>query len=150
ARRSNVAGRSCDTLRSSDKGGIVKLRVTAGAALVISALLLVAAPASARNLKPLTTTIGSANPAAGAVTIPHWSSSFTYNGVTYPYTMVGSSPFSAPRQTTVPTRILPIRLVFADGTVLDGSDNVGKVVASPLFQSAKFVSGRTQYGDAVQ
>ena len=64
--------------------------------------------------------------------------------------MVGSSPFTGSRQTTVPTRILPIRLVFADGTVLDGSDNVGNLVASPLFQPANFISGKTQYGDAVQ
>jgi hypothetical protein len=128
----------------------VKFRLTAGAALVICALLLVAAPASARTLHPMTTTIGSADPSSGALTIPHWSSSFSYNGVTYPYTMVGSSPFTGSRQTTVATRILPIRLVFADGTVLDGSDNVGKLVASPLFQPANFISGKTQYGDAVQ
>lgn len=129
----------------------MKHRLTAVAALAVTALLVLSASASAaRSLKPLSTTIGGAHPAAGAKTIPFWSSSFSYQDHTYPYSMVGSSPFAGSRQTTVPTRILPLRLVFADGTVLDGTDDVASTVASPIFQTANFSSGRTQYGDAIQ
>ena len=54
---------------------------------------------------------------APAKTIPYWSSSFTdpTNGVTYPYTMVGTNPFTTNASTTVPTVIIPFRFVFADG-----------------------------------
>jgi hypothetical protein len=99
-------------------------------------------------------------PATG--TIPLWSSSFTYSGTTYPYTMVGTDP-SLGSSVTVTTRIIPLKFVFSDGTVLDPTTNVcgdtqsavQRVVNSPLFQSTDFSSGptylgNTQYEDAFQ
>ena len=85
---------------------------------------------------------------AGA-TIPFWSSSFVAGGVSYPYAMVGTSPFGPAASTTVPTTIVPVRAVFPDGSVLDGSDRLASVLGSPVFQAAAFTSGRTQYVDAI-
>src|SRR5207253_1197791 len=85
--------------------------------------------------QPMFTTVGSATPFRTSKTVPYWSSSFTdpTNGVTYPYTMVGSSPFEPAAQTTIGTAIIPFRLVFANGAVLDGSEDVASVIASPIF-----------------
>lgn len=64
------------------------------------------------------TTVGSAKVLSTTKTIPDWSSSFTSNGVTYPYQMVGSNPTSG-SSTTITNEIIPLRLVFADGAVHD-------------------------------
>jgi len=85
-----------------------------------------------------------------ATTIPYWSSSFTYNGTTYPYTMVGTNPAQGSATTTVPTEIIPLSFTFSNGVTLDGSTKVSDTEASPIFQSAPFLSGNTQYGDAIQ
>jgi hypothetical protein len=90
-----------------------------------------------------------------ARTIPYWSSSFTdpTNGQTYGYTMVGTNPFTGNAQTTVPSAIIPFRLVFADGTVMDGSTDVPQLIASPIYGDYTYpLSGndQTQYGDAIQ
>jgi hypothetical protein len=98
----------------------------------------------------LTTTFGSTSPAPGARTIPYFSDSFSSGGVTYPYKMVGTNPRTSSATTTVPTVIVPLRFVFADGSVSDPGTTPSAVVSSPLFQGAKFTSGRTQYGDAMR
>ena len=97
-------------------------------------------------------------------TVPFWSSSFTdpTNGVTYPFTMVGSDPRLG-GSTTVATAIIPLRFTFIAGSQaamglapvaasLDGADNVGATLASPIFSPANFgISGDAgvQYGDAM-
>jgi hypothetical protein len=97
-------------------------------------------------------------------TVPFWSSSFTdpTNGVTYPFTMVGTDPRLG-GSTTVATTIIPLRFTFIAGSQaamglapvaasLDGADNVGATLASPIFSPANFgISGDAgvQYGDAV-
>lgn len=89
-----------------------------------------------------TTTGGVTNFSASATTIPYFRSSFTdpTNGVTYPYTMVGTDPAKGDRTTAVPTVIIPFRFVFALSTdpdnVLDGTDKVALTVQSPVFQNA--------------
>jgi len=90
-------------------------------------------------------------------TIPHWSSSFTTAGVTYPFTMVGTDPSTTNVTTTVDTVIIPIKFVFADGHVLDGGSKVanitgsGNTLGSPNYQNAVYPSGdNTQFGDAIQ
>src|SRR3954470_10423699 len=111
----------------------------------------------AATAKPKFTSDGGATPFRTAKTIPYWSSSFTdpTNGVTYPYTMVGTNPFTTNASTTVPTVIIPFRFVFADGAVMDGTQDVARTVASPIFTPYTFpvaYSGAgevTQYGDAV-
>jgi hypothetical protein len=117
--------------------------------LVLAALLASAAAASAAPLK-LTTTVGGVQPSAGAQTVPFFSDSFSFNGTVYPYTMVGTNPRTSQATTTVPTVIVPLRLVFADGQVADPGQAVSQVLASSLFQSAHFKSGTTQYGDAIR
>src|SRR4051794_15002077 len=108
--------------------------------------------------KPKFLSEGGATPFRTANTIPYWSSSFTdpTNGVTYPYTMVGTSPFTGRNvSTTVPSAIIPFRFVFADGTVMDGSQDVAATLAGPIFSNFTYpveFSGAgevTQYGDAV-
>ncbi len=85
-----------------------------------------------------------------ATTIPYWSSSFTYNGTTYPYTMVGTNPAAGSATSTVSTEIIPLSFTFSNGVTLDGTSKVQDTIASPIFQAAKFKSGTTQYGDAIQ
>ncbi|MDQ2717567.1 MAG: hypothetical protein M3Z08_21960 [Chloroflexota bacterium] len=87
---------------------------------------------------------------APASTIPTWHSSFTSNGVTYPYTMVGTNPATSSTTSTVPTVIVPLALKYANGVTLDGTAKARSVSNSPLFKTASFASGNTQYGDAIQ
>jgi hypothetical protein len=81
------------------------------------------------------------NFSATALTIPYWRSQFTdpSNGVTYPFTMVGSDP-SLEASTTVPTVIVPLKFTFVASVdsvhVLDGTDTVTDTLASPVFQTA--------------
>ena len=107
------------------------------------------------SAKPRFTTEGGANPSFTSNTIPYWSSSFTdpTNGVTYPYTMVGTNPYTGSDQTTVPTAIIPLRFVFANGIVLDGGGDVAATIASPIFTDYSYplsANDVTQYGDAIQ
>jgi hypothetical protein len=92
--------------------------------------------------------------------LPHWTSSFKSQGTTFPYTVVGGDP-ALGQTTTIPTVVIPYRLVFADGTVLDASADIldgvtplDGVMGSPIFQPAPFSAGgkslgTTQWGDAV-
>jgi len=105
-------------------------------------------------------------------TVPYWSSSFKdpTNGVTYPFTMVGSDP-SLGRSTTVDTMIVPLRFKFVAGdqnvsvlnisplnyyptalsVSMNGADNVADTVASPIFTPTDFPisnDARVQFGDA--
>jgi len=85
---------------------------------------------------------GVSNFSANANTIQYWRSSFTdpTNGVTYPYTMVGTNPYTGDVTTTVPTVIVPFRFTFAksaaSNNVLDGTDRVTATLQSPVFQTA--------------
>ena len=67
--------------------------------------------------------------------------------------MVGTNPFTSNlSSTTVPTVVIPFRFVFADGTVMDGSDDVALLQGSPIFSNYTYpLSGNdvTQYGDAI-
>jgi hypothetical protein len=85
-----------------------------------------------------------------ADTIPYWTSSFNYNGVVYPYKMVGTDPATSNSTTVIPTIIVPVKFVFADGNSLDGTSKVAGVLNSPIFQGYDYGTGFTQYGDAVQ
>ena len=87
---------------------------------------------------------------ATSKTVPHWTSSFTYQGVTYPFTMVGTDPATSNSETIVDVAIIPFDFVFADGASLDAGGKVANVLGSPNFQHAPYTSGTTQFGDAVQ
>ncbi len=87
---------------------------------------------------------------AASSQLPTWTSSFSYNGKIYPYRMIGTDPSQGSATTTVPVTIVPLKIVFSDGTTFDGSQQVTNVLNSPLFQAASFSSGDTQFGDAMQ
>src|SRR6185369_16671858 len=86
------------------------------------------------------------NVQVNAGTIPTWTSSFSFNGRTFPYTMVGTDPAAGSQQTVIPTEIIPLRFVFGEGNVLDPTapacggtkSPVQLVVDSPIFQSSSF------------
>ncbi|EFH86073.1 hypothetical protein [Ktedonobacter racemifer] len=78
-----------------------------------------------------------------------WTSTFTVDGVTYPYTMVGTDPTQGSKTTKIPVNIVPIKVVFGN-TVFDGSKKVDSVTDSPLFKKEDFQTGHTQYTDAIQ
>ena len=48
---------------------------------------------------------------ATSKTVPHWTSSFTYQGVTYPFTMVGTDPATSDSETTIDVAIIPFDFV---------------------------------------
>jgi probable HAF family extracellular repeat protein len=95
-------------------------------------------------------------------TIPHWAGEFSYHGITYPYRIVGTDPGRGSATTVVPTFLVPLRFVFADGRVIDTSTDLveGQTAIqgmrnSPVFQPYDFkpggtAVGKTQYPDAFQ
>jgi hypothetical protein len=87
---------------------------------------------------------------------PHFSSSFTVNGVTYPFTMLGYPPKSG-RQASFRSVIIPLRMNFLgfgpNGDVnvtFDPAAAVNNVVHSPMYQNAQFVNGYGQFGEMMQ
>lgn len=82
--------------------------------------------------------------------LAHWSSSFTYQGKTYPFSMVGTDPSKGSATTTVPVTIVPLKLTLNGKFVFDGTQKVQNVTSSPIFQNAPFSTGTTQYGDTIQ
>jgi hypothetical protein len=82
-----------------------------------------------------------------AATIPTWNGSFTLNATAYHYTMVGTNPAAGSKTTTVPTEILPLKVVMSNGVTVTGS--ASRLKASPIFSNAAFTSGTTQLGDAM-
>ncbi len=81
--------------------------------------------------------------------LAHWTSSFKSEGKTWTYTMVGTDPSKGSATTTVPVTIVPLLMKFSNGDKFDGTSQVPATTSSPLFKNAKFISGTTQYGDAV-
>jgi hypothetical protein len=131
------------------------------------------APAGADSQWAPTSSMRATTPFWRIRTIPHWHSQFTdpTNGVTYPFTMVGSDPRLG-GSTTVATTIIPLKFNFIAGSQdvsalnvparnyvaapvaasMDGADSVAATIASPIFSPTNFgISGDAgvQYGDAV-
>jgi chitinase len=91
-----------------------------------------------------------------STSVPTFTRSFNAAGKDYTYTVVGSDPAKG-GTTTIPTVLVPITLSFdapMDTTgkkaILDATQDVAKVVHSPIFQKYAFASGTTQYTDAMQ
>jgi hypothetical protein len=87
---------------------------------------------------------------------PHFSSSFSTGGVTYPFTMVGYPPPSG-RQATLKSVIIPLRMNFvffgpnADiSHSFDPAPAVANIMHSPLYMPAAFPNGVGQFGDLMQ
>ena len=116
--------------------------------LVCAAALLACSPADAATGRRTTSALSGGAPPSGARTVPTFTDSFTFDGQRYPYRMVGTNPRTSSATTRVPTEIVPLRFVFADGKVFDGTPRVDDVLASPIFTPAGFDSGTTQFADA--
>src|SRR5579863_8424144 len=62
---------------------------------------------------------GSNGSTTGPTGLPTWTGGFTYKGTAYTYTMVGSDPTKTCSTTVVPVYIVPLKLIYSDGTVFD-------------------------------
>ena len=101
--------------------------------------------------------------AVAGTNVPLWNGSFSVNGKTFPFVMVGTDPAAGSATSTIPVVIVPIRFVFPGGAALSASDPVcggaesavALATSSPLFQDFPFAPGgtdvgTTQYVDAFQ
>jgi hypothetical protein len=101
--------------------------------------------------------------ALNGAALPTWNGSFIYNSVGYPFTMLGNKIVAGAGTTTIDVILIPLRLAFADGTVLDatrkvcgGSESPLRLTKrSPLFRNLTWAPGgtnvgTTQYADAFQ
>jgi len=127
----------------------ISTAVVAALTLAVSGCSMQTTPATPPGLAssaPSSRTIG---PDAGTKTVPNFGSSFVFDGKSYALKMVGTDPKSGGVTTTVADQIIPIKLVFSDGTILDGTDEIAALTASPIFVDAMFPSGKTQFADAL-
>jgi hypothetical protein len=104
---------------------------------------------------PMSVTGSGADAVTGARTIPYFTYTATdpSNGATYTLEMVGANP-SLGTTTTVPVVMIPLRLNFANGGVLDATARAVAVANSPIFAnsaySAQMAGGDVgQYGDVL-
>jgi hypothetical protein len=101
---------------------------------------------------PRFTKQGGAVPLPGSRTIPYFTFSQLdpTNHVTYPITFVGAPPLSE-TTTVVPTVIIPLKLRFDNGVVVDGTARAAQAVVSPIFASFDYsvigIPDQGQYGD---
>jgi chitinase len=91
-----------------------------------------------------------------ALSVPHFTNSFPFEGKTFPFSVVGAKP-QAGGTTKIATQLKPIDLLFSgyadeDGQplVLSASAVIDRVVNSPNFRQATYQTGFTQFADAVQ
>src|SRR5215471_17878840 len=98
---------------------------------------------------------------ANSNTVQHWKGTFKWQGQEFAFTLVGTDPSHGSATTTIPVVLVPVRYVFADGSVFDPSMDVSggvtpiqNILNSPLFQDRDFVGGvnvgYTQLADAMQ
>lgn len=80
--------------------------------------------------------------------LPTFSKSFTTNGSTYRYTMVGTDPWGPPAITTVPNVLAPVSLRFGGQTIAPSAGTIAAVTSSGLFTPRAFPGATGQYGDA--
>lgn len=91
---------------------------------------------------------------ARIVSVPSFTGSFSYEGQSYPYTMVGAQPGTG-RTTTVPTQYVPLSFYFdefvdqnGNNITIDATTITGEIRRSPLFENASYATGETQFVDA--
>ncbi len=84
---------------------------------------------------------------------PHFTSSFKFQGTTYPYTMVGFAPSSGKSAAIRPV-LIPLRMRFAffadHDIVFEPGNAVNNMLKSPLFNDAAFANGVGQFGEMLQ
>lgn len=112
------------------------------------------APMQDRSAGVSAANVRSALDAAGSTsstisTIPYWQFNQTVGGTTYTEYMAGHV-FTSGTSLSIADSVLPVKLYFkATGKTLDPASIVSSLLASPLFHSAAFKTGTTQYGDAM-
>ena len=79
--------------------------------------------------------------------LPFFTAFYDSFGTKLPMNIIGTDPSLGAATTRIPTAIVPVEIVFDDGTDLPASNEVDLVMSSPLFQNAKFNSGETLIGD---
>ena len=92
-------------------------------------------------------------------TIPLWSGSASYNGVTYPFQMVGKNPFVHKLNpgVMIDAPVIPIIIHFPDGTTSDPTKPTGcgtstvlspqqLVAGSPIFVHHRYMDGNILVG----
>lgn len=93
-------------------------------------------------------TQGTRRPNVTKLTIPYFKTTFVFNGKTYTAKIAGEDP-SMGASTVIGDEIIPVKLIFPDGTRLDGTRQVTSLLASPVFADASYSSGTTQFSDAL-
>lgn len=88
--------------------------------------------------------------------VPHFSGSFAAEGQTFPFTLVGKRPQDG-GTTKIPTQLIAVSLLFdefvdeaGEPIVLDPGPNLARIEGSPNFRAAPYLTGLTQFADAVQ
>lgn len=90
------------------------------------------------------------------LSVPHFTSSFAFQGKTFPYTVVGEVPQTG-QTAHIVTQIIPLSFYFegyaderGDPIVLNIEPHLPAVLSSPNFRPASYPTGYTQFADAVQ
>lgn len=88
--------------------------------------------------------------------VPFFSSSFTFQGQTFPFSMVGHAPQRG-GTTHVDTSYLALSFFFdefvdqnGNNIVIDATGNTSTLLNGPDFERFPFATGNTQFSDAVQ
>ena len=88
--------------------------------------------------------------------IPNFTSAFTFQGQTFPFTMAGHAPQHG-GTTRLDTSYLAISFVFdefvdqnGNNIVIDATGNTNNLLRGPDFEDFPYTTGNTQFSDAVQ
>lgn len=83
---------------------------------------------------------------------PMFTSSFTFNGQVFPFTMVGSDPALGSKTSHVKTILIPVSTHFPDQNItLFNRDDANRLIDSPIFSRKHTVVGdTTQFTDSLQ
>lgn len=99
---------------------------------------------------------GAASQSLTVSSVPHFSSSFDYQGKVFPFTMVGGAP-NRGGTTQIDTSYLAISFVFdefvdqnGNNIVIDATANTQNLLNGPEFERFPYSIGETQFGDAIQ
>jgi hypothetical protein len=108
----------------------------------------------AQNRLSAATNLATQSQSQNIISIPTFSSSFTSDGQSYAYTMVGQDP-ALRRTTSVPTDYVPLSFYFdefvdqnGNNITIDATTVTHEIRNSPLFDDAEYASGNTQFVDA--
>jgi len=93
--------------------------------------------------------------AQSAATITHWSSSISWGGHNYQFSMLGRNPADGSSTTVIPVCVIPVKITLPDGSVWDpaavqvkkGVNAIDATVNSPIFGNTTWMNGSVNLGD---